>query len=365
MDYSAPSSPESLYGVNPRPAATRSWIPLFNKMVVHEENLRVEKQERVSLMFSALPTSIQNRLPPIPSIRRTVTMPMRGSIMHMPFSSGSSTPLSEADTEVMSVEGSEDAALMESIDYSSTGYSSARNFISTLGTRPVTPDHGNQSGVDWRYAKQGLDLVINSGRESNPHPRSDYHYNSAFERSSYVTGVGYLLDGLPRDLDDTEVMMLQRSIPPSLADSLEFQDARRRGDAGMQRPERQRNLVHMIVLHVLMTLQAWICWALPHVLFFLGETMRVEREYKVTQTLLAVATAWFNAVRSMGDGLAGQIVADAFRYTTKGVESALKDFANPDVRNAGYGAYGNGTGYSKNGGAYQRRNRRGVQTEQT
>lgn len=133
--------------------------------------------------------------------------------------------------------------------------------------------------------------------------------------------------------------MLQRSIPPALADSLDLHDARRHGEAGMQHPKRQRNLVHMIVLRVLVTLQAWICWALPHVLFFLGETMRVEREYKVTQTLLAVATAWFNAVRSMGDGLAGQVVADAFRYTTKGVEEALKDFANPELRNPGYGAY--------------------------
>lgn len=135
--------------------SSRSWMPLFGNMVVREENLRVEKQEPVSVMYSVLPTSLQNRLPVIPSIRRTVTMPIRGSMIHMPFSSGSSTPLSEADTEVMSVEDSDDPALMESIDYSSTGYSSARNYISTLGTRPATPDHQNQSGVDWRYAKQG------------------------------------------------------------------------------------------------------------------------------------------------------------------------------------------------------------------
>jgi hypothetical protein len=185
----------------------------------------------------------------------------------------------------------------------------------------------------------GLGLVLCSGREYRRPARSDI--SSKFERSTYVTGVGYLLDGLPRDLDDTEVMLLQRSMPELLAESLDLGEptGSRRGGCGRPQQQRapppQRNLVRMIVFNVLMWVQAWICWAMPHILYFMGETMRLEREYKVTQTLLSIVNMWFNAIRSMSDGVAGQFVGDVFQYATKGVEDALKDFADPDVRNRG------------------------------
>lgn len=184
----------------------------------------------------------------------------------------------------------------------------------------------------------GVELVINSGRE---YRRPQRDSSSKFERSAYITGVGYLLEGLPRDLDDNEVMLLQRSLPAPLAELLDFRSdgaagVANRGCRGQQqqhrRPPAQRNLVHVVVLNVLMWAQAWICWLLPHVLFLMGETMRLEREYNVTQTLLGIATMWFNAIRSMSDGMAGQFVGDVFQYTTKGVEDALKDFADPEMR---------------------------------
>jgi len=86
---------------------------------------------------------------------------------------------------------------------------------------------------------------------------------------------------------------------------------------------------------VLICARAWICWLLPHVLFLMGEAVRLEREYKVTQTLLGTATMWFKAIRSMSDGMAGQFVGDVFQYATKGVEDALKEFADPELGDKG------------------------------
>lgn len=178
----------------------------------------------------------------------------------------------------------------------------------------------------------GLDLVINAGRESSRCARSDY--SSSFERSSYITGVGYLLEALPKQLDDNDIMSLRQHITPRLAESLELyphEPAPYRENG--RRSEEGRNLVHSLVLQILLWVQMLICWATPHLLFFAGETMRMEREYNVSQTLLRLATAALNTLYNMREGVAGQVIGGAVRYFAIGFEGALKEFADPEIRN--------------------------------
>ena len=172
-----PDSPCIAATTNRATASSRSWRnPLnLNRVVMHhEENLRVEKEECVSVMFSALPASIQSRLPPIPSLRRAVTTPIRSSIMPLGFSTAvgsgtvtgngngnghgsglgcraraSSPPLSEADTEIEH----EHNEVLEGLEFGA-----ARSYISAMGLRTsegeVTSE--GESTVDWRYARAGV-----------------------------------------------------------------------------------------------------------------------------------------------------------------------------------------------------------------
>lgn len=173
MDYppDSPPAPCIAATTNRTTTSSRSWRnPLnLNRVVMHhEENVRVEKEERVSLMFSALPASIQSRLPPIPSLRRTMTTPIRSSIMPLGFSTAvgsgtaagngnglglrsraSSPPLSEADTEIEH----EHDDVLEELEFGAT-----RSYVSVMGLR--TPGREaveeGESTVDWRYAKLGM-----------------------------------------------------------------------------------------------------------------------------------------------------------------------------------------------------------------
>ena len=95
-------------------------------------------------MLSALP----------PSIRRPMLLSMRAgsSIMHS-FSSGTSTPLSEADTEVMVLEGPVEAAAADDYHQAPTGRDVA--WASNL-QQAAAPRTLSLAEVDWRYGRQGM-----------------------------------------------------------------------------------------------------------------------------------------------------------------------------------------------------------------
>jgi len=169
---------------------------------------------------------------------------------------------------------------------------------------------------------------VNSGQESKRSPSPDY--DSAFERSSYVTGVRYLLDGLPEDLDESEVMFLQSSMPPTLIESFDLPASRnsRLRRSEQREPQAPHNLIHRIMICVLTYLEMCWNWTWPRALFCLGEIMRVEREHQVVKIVLNMTTTLFLALCNMWDTFAGQAASRVLRYGTEGVEGAFKEFGS-------------------------------------
>ncbi|KAK0643610.1 hypothetical protein B0T16DRAFT_186313 [Cercophora newfieldiana] len=302
-------------------SAAASWPrrSANNLVSKHEENMHIEKQETRLAMLYILPPSLRDRIP------------SRSSIMSMSFPSRVSSPMSEAETEVVDIEGPDDAPLPEPVAYPAPRKFSSTISIrssSTLSSRSASPKI-HPSGVSWRHARQGIELITSSIEESKHCADPDY-YNSAFERSSYVTGVRYLLDGLPEDLDESEVMFLHSSMPPPLVEGMDYpatrnSRVRRREQLEPQAPP---NLVHKIMILVLTYLELGWNWAWPRALYLTGEIIRVERERQVLRVLLEIATVVFMWVCSMWDSFAGQTASRALRYGTEGVEGAFKEFAN-------------------------------------
>jgi hypothetical protein len=169
---------------------------------------------------------------------------------------------------------------------------------------------------------------MGSGQESERIPNANY--DSYLERSSYVSGVRYLLDGLPEDLDESEVMLLQSGMPQPLVEWNDFPLSRnsrvRRSE--QHEPQSPPNLIHKIMILMLTYLEmGWnLTW--PRALFFMGEVMRVEREHQVLKVLIEVAAVVFQWVSAMWDSFAGQTVSKVVRYGTEGLEGALKEFAS-------------------------------------
>ncbi|KAK4450080.1 hypothetical protein QBC34DRAFT_81507 [Podospora aff. communis PSN243] len=266
------------------------------------------------------------------SVRERISS--RSSIMGMTFPSQASSPLSEAATEVVDVEGPDDSLLPESIAYRA---SASRKVSSTFSTRSsstfrsrsVSPSNGvHPSGVRWRHAGLGLDLAMRSGQESERVHSANYDSN--LERSSFISGVRYFLEALPDNLDDSEVMLLQNSMPRALVEGNDSSLSRnsRVGRSVQYEPQTPPNLVHRITIQLLTYLEMWWNWTWPTALYFLGEAMRLEREHQVMKVLLEVAAVVFVWVSTVWDSFAGHTASKVVRYGTEGVEGALKEFAN-------------------------------------
>lgn len=122
---------------------------------------RVDK-ESISIMFSALSTSIQSRLPPLPSIRRSMT----GGPFLSPFASGATTPNSEAESlfsEQTRVDGS---AVAEALALHDGSVALTSDFAGT----PTALSQ--RSGVDWRCGQQGWCLLLRSVSQLTLDPRN-------------------------------------------------------------------------------------------------------------------------------------------------------------------------------------------------
>ncbi len=102
------------------------------------------KEDRVSAMLSVLPNSIQSRLPKVPSIRRTMTAPMKSGYL-TPVSSGTATPVSESEDPMESSrrDGASCADSYENLRHKTDG-------LPGLDVIKKSP-----SGVDWRSGRQG------------------------------------------------------------------------------------------------------------------------------------------------------------------------------------------------------------------
>lgn len=296
-------------------------------------------------MFSVLPTSIQSRLPPLPSIRRLVIAPTKGRpYPNIPYSSGSTTPLTEADTIVADDSGS--MRLEEVVDIEGTlalaeskarGFATGPNIIPTLGgaASPAV------SGIDWRCGRQGTELLINALEEAKSTVSPSYH--AAFERSAYIDAIAYLLKGLPSDLDRTEVTVLRKSLPASIVRETFLAEG---GNAAKQQQHRHfqqshkgsrgQSFVHRGMRMLVARAIVMFCIVWPYVLFLLGQVAHYERKYKVSENIVGQSIELANAfgrqsvsisgaIYNMGDGKVGQILTDAIAWFVRGVAGGFAE----------------------------------------
>ncbi|KAL8338844.1 hypothetical protein RB598_007243 [Gaeumannomyces tritici] len=216
----------------------------------------------ISVIFEVLPTSIQAIIPPISSLRRSVSQRrMMKATSFLPaalFVLQSQTPLPAADslrplsTDDVSLVVEED---MESTTDESTTTADPRDIAQYSTPRQVRPREvveyaaappqprsggrmgfqflrlsrrssstasssasssaapGASAGIDRKFQRRGRELLRDSEAEADP---SNPDPNPAFERRAYLDGIAYLLQGLPRDLDEVEVSILRGSLPDPL-----------------------------------------------------------------------------------------------------------------------------------------------------
>ncbi|ROT40705.1 hypothetical protein SODALDRAFT_376471 [Sodiomyces alkalinus F11] len=310
------------------------------------EDIQLEQPKLASAVISMLPTVLQSRLSPLRSARRIPGMES------FEYKTGMRTPPqseSTGHTPSSSVSGFEDMPLrspatlvshtpIDQISLAGTdsspppAYPRTPSMIEeTVGQSTLDPP----SGIQWRYAQQGLYLIsVSQETARQPIARS----GAAFERKTFLDGVEYIMKALPEDLTEQELGRLRRSTPFRL-----FTDAdeslgsphgypRPSPDQGRQPKSLLHRLVQTLVIHMFILAHL----ALPYIVLLLRLVARTEREYKISANVVSAGVGFANAlgsqgirvtgtVCSMGDGRVGQVLADGVTWVVEGFTAGLTD----------------------------------------
>ncbi|KXX75450.1 hypothetical protein MMYC01_207583 [Madurella mycetomatis] len=266
-----------------------------------------------NLMGSVLPAPIQSRI----------------RLMSLGRASKPTRSLSADEAGMVAARRTDQQAIPDS-HAAITAFNGGKWFASTVASAAAlwAQSPNGSSGIDWKSGSQGLELILNSGREYVGSPNADY--NSELERAAYINGAQYVLQGLPRDLEPAEMAMLHRALPPAVAASTSL-PAAGNGQQTARTPG-SRNWVHAIALCWLWCISALIAWLGPQLVHYAHKAVQLEQEHKYfTRSLAAAIRLICEIVRWTGDSKPGQVMSFAIEYTSQGVYSAIQEFAEGNI----------------------------------
>ncbi|KAK3117038.1 hypothetical protein LTR53_001992 [Teratosphaeriaceae sp. CCFEE 6253] len=279
-----------------------------------------------SLLYSALPDLIQRRIPRIPSLRRTASRYRTPTAVHRPDDSDSDAatpPPSYRTSARTSLDGPATSDDDDDDDEQETFHSLPPSRPTTSGSAtptptpasPLTPAGDGDSGVQWKYAKQGFALLALAAQEESLRAPEE-----AFTRQLYVDSLAYLLRGLPRDLAGSETAGLRAALPEALApaslggEGLGGAGSPRAGEDGepipRQRGERgEVSALHRAVARATLGLCLALAFVLPYLQLLLQQAYAYDRRHKVSDRALAQGLVTAERCRQQAVGLVGQVCA--------------------------------------------------------
>lgn len=159
----------------------------------------------------------------------------------------------------------------------------------------------------------------------------------AFERKAFVDGLTYLLKALPRDLDEGELKRIQSALPDNVKEQeLSLIRAERDPDRTTNRTNRPRSIIHRGVQMTVVNMIFFLSFLMPYLLLLVRYVARVERKYKISETLIGHGVDLANsigkqsaslteAVGQMNEGKVAQALLEVFVWTIDGVTQGISD----------------------------------------
>jgi hypothetical protein len=317
-----------------------------------------------SLIYNVLPTVVQNRIPPIPSLRRAISdmRARKGGFGVNAESIPDSPPPNYTTNPSSAVSRSGENSNRSSVVFSDGDTSANDGYFGHLGhlgseynTPPVFSISERRTGINWKYAKQGMpetlrthdatddpkgvSLSMQAHSESHILARNYDETSASLTRQLYIHGLAYMLRGLPVDLTSEETVSLQAAIPESL---VHIQDVpcTHTEATPTQKPNAQRFPYHASLLHritAVLVFQAFVLirFLVPYITVFVAHAYQFEKEHKVTQRLVnnGILTAEFlrcktlhlsRTVCQLNDGKIGRALFDLTLRCVEGLTGGLQ-----------------------------------------
>lgn len=298
-------------------------------------------EKQPSMLYTVLPTMVQNRIPTFPSIRRALS-DMRGpqrpssasrnvsedTLPRTPPPGYTSRPTSAVLSQYSSNSDPFDAG--EDEDAFHEAFSETPP--SSMNTPPAFAISETRTGIKWKYANQGVGLSTQAYAESQS-ARID-ETSVVLTRQMYIHSLTYLLRGLPTTLSPEETLSLQAALPPNLiiqapcTHDLSFSNP----DVS---PPADPSILHRIIAIIVFETFALIQFLLPYIKLCLGHAYRFERKHNVTQRLMNSGIMGADALRrtglqlthticQMNNGKVGIALNDLALWTIRGVTGGLQ-----------------------------------------
>lgn len=146
--------------------------------------------------------------------------------------------------------------------------------------------------------------------------------SQAFARQLHINGMAYLLQGLPQDLTDQEILHLQTALPQSLERSQHSND--------MPSKSRKPSILHRGIATAVLFLCLILRITLPYIKYFLAVAYNYERSHHVRENALALSMNLVDQFGKIGLGVVGtaannKLMVEAITYCVEGVCGGLNE----------------------------------------
>ncbi|KAF2138024.1 uncharacterized protein K452DRAFT_234950 [Aplosporella prunicola CBS 121167] len=312
-----------------------------------------------SSVYAILPTVLQTRIPRLRSLRRTVNefrgrssprqlspscvaapdTPRLGEGALTPPPRYTSRPASSAawrrgsDADTTQTLPDEAMFVEEPRSSPPTAASTLLSYRSSLET---------PSGVNWKYANQGLNLLTSALQEYSALEVGAGNATQSFSRQLYLHALTYLLKGLPSDLSNEERLSVKTALPPIMSKAVQvgatsgqlIQCTASDGDAPAPAPE--PSWVHRIFATGIIQMFLLFNILLPYFKLFIGQAYQYERQHRISERLVSSSIStvdglgrrgirFTNTICQMNDGKVGQAINDVTLWWLKGVTGGIHE----------------------------------------
>ncbi|KAF2247918.1 hypothetical protein BU26DRAFT_428910 [Trematosphaeria pertusa] len=296
------------------------------------------------MIYNVLPAVVQNRIPTLPSIRQSLS-DIRIRTLHAKHIDAA-TDISPPATPPPGYTSRPGSARSHCSSVVSTdGESTLHDDVSErpeslMSTPPPFSVFESKTGINWKYANQGISLTTQAYQESHALARRPDDTATVLTRQLYLHGMTYLLRGLPADLTPEETLSLQAAIPQGLVNIQNEPDAHAVVPFTQDNPmacgaPSDASILHRVTAVVVFQTFITIQFLLPYLRLFAGHAYQFERQHKVTQRVVSNGIMTADALRrrslqlshticQMNDGKVGQAINDLTLWWVRGLTGGLQ-----------------------------------------
>ncbi|CAG8961951.1 hypothetical protein HYFRA_00013731 [Hymenoscyphus fraxineus] len=298
----------------------------------------VQSNMSTSMLFSMLPSALQARIPRLSSLRRSVSsIALSQSSVSPTPTTGFHTPeMGYATAMVLGRSNDLGGEYGSGIDSDDEGLQMTTVVASSSEEIEL---HENSTGISWKYANQGLNLLGHAVSESSACHQTGGIGNASFARQMYIHSLTYLLRALPHDMTTEEQLSVRSSLPEGVVEPLGFAvegGMPNTATASLKLPQRKPSLLHRTLATTIVQLFIFFQLIFPHIKNFLQSAYRYDRQHKITEKVLTQGVTTVDeigkrgltvtgAIYGMGNGRVGELITESATWLVEGVSGGIHE----------------------------------------